>query len=86
MKLEKRIGKIKIHESFLREPDSHLLKCLFSKFYPTFVYRDREVYVYEGFSPLFDILGNGEMIPLYEMTMTMKADDSFVIKKIERQG
>lgn len=69
--IQKRRGKVIVSRQLLRSEDEKILKALFSNFYPiaTEPYHDNGYYndvLYFGYSPHFDIIKEGDVIPGYD--------------------
>lgn len=76
-----RRGKIEMSKNFIFNPDEQILSVLFGQFFPFAIepnnnFQPWDNFVYFGYSPLFRIVLEGEVIPMYDVIFTMHPDGS----------
>ena len=89
MKINKRKGKVLISKEFLDKRDNHVLSLLFKQFYPyaidnTFANWNQNS-TYFGYSPRFEEIEPGSLIPEYRAIFTTdeKGKTTIEFKKID---
>lgn len=83
MSLEAKKGKVTFLASVFENVNEDFLKAFFSIFYPISIDKNSVagVYVFHGYSNLFDALNTGDTIPEYRAYFIKNEDSSIVFHK-----